>query len=705
MKACSLVNASTSPSPLDLPARPSGDGADRLWQSLSKPFVREQPLTGFDKAAQRARGRFSRTKSSAKLRDRAIAIDGDARRLRALSEGGLDRHVAGVKELAITRRDDAEAIDAAYAAITEVVRRQIGLSLHVEQIIGAIVLASGRAAEMATGEGKTVTAVLPAALDGWSRKGVHVCTVNDYLAQRDAHICSPAYSRLGLSVGVLLDSTKPDHRRRAYEADITYAADKQLIFDFLRDRLKSPISPRLAPLLATQITSDRALDSLGLDLTQQLHDELGESTANDDWAKRVVQRGLHAAIIDEADSVLIDEAITPAIISLPAVDGASGETSQYKIAAEIAGALSRDVHYTIDTRFRRVQLTNEGRDKLAELTESLPAFWRGPRRREEIVVQAISAREIYRKQDDYIIRKNDICIVDRSTGRVLEGRQWQLGLHQAVQAKEGLKVTAPNRTSARISYQQFFQRYQRLSGMSGTLWEVAPELWEYYTLPITRVPTHKPVVRAHLPDRVHASEEAKFKAVADRVEQLHTTGQPVLVGTRSVESSEKLGAVLAERGIACQVLNATREAEEAAIVKNAGLLGAVTVATNMAGRGTDIHLTDETRGLGGLVVIGTERHDERRVDRQLFGRSGRQGDPGLAEMHVSFDDLLVKQHGPRPLVWLCKVQLGGTGRNTWLTRLLWSIAQRSASSRAVTARTEQAKSDAWLDISLHTQMR
>ncbi|MCA9277918.1 MAG: prepilin peptidase [Phycisphaeraceae bacterium] len=699
------MHAPSAPSPLDLPVRSKHDGSDRLWQSLSKPFVREQPLTGLDKVAQRARGRFSRTTSTGKLRQRATVIDADARRLRALSEGGLDQHVLQVKEAAITRRDDADAIDAAYAAITEVVRRQIGLELHIEQIMGALVLASGRAAEMATGEGKTVTAILPAALDGWSRKGVHVCTVNDYLAQRDAHICSPAYSRLGLTVGVLLDSTKQENRRRAYEADITYAADKQLIFDFLRDRLRSPVSARLAPLLATQITSERALDPLGLDLTDRLHDELGESDTNIDWDKRVVQRGLYAAIVDEADSVLIDEAITPAIISLPAGEGAETETVQFPIAAQLAQMLIRDEHYTIDERFRRVQLTSAGRDRIAECSGMLPAFWRGPRRREELLVQALSAREIFHQGDDYIIRNDDICIVDRSTGRVLEGRQWQLGLHQAVQAKEGLEVTAANRTSARISYQQFFQRYQRLSGMSGTLWEVAPELWEYYQLPITKVPTHKPVIRRELADRVHLSEEDKFTAVANRVEELHATGQPVLVGTRSVESSEKLGAALSQRNITCTILNATREAEEAAIVKNAGQPGAVTVATNMAGRGTDIHLTDETRELGGLVVIGTERHDERRVDRQLFGRSGRQGDPGVAEMHVCLDDLLIKQHGPKPLIWMCRRQLKRGIGNTWLTKLLWQIAQRSASARAVTMRTEQAKTEAWLDLAMHSMTK
>ncbi len=286
-------------------------------------------------------------------------------------------------------------------------------------------------------------------------------------------------------------------------------------------------------------------------------------------------------------------------------------------------------HYTVDTRLRKVKLTDAGRDRLAELSERLPAFWAGPRRREELIVQALYAKELYKRGEEYVIKDGGVLIVDRSTGRILPGRQWQLGVHQqAVEAKEGVKLTAENVAVARSSYQTFFQKYRRLSGMTGTAQEVAREMWAWYRLPVVRVPTHKPVARTKARDRVLANEDQKLAAAVDRVIEAHRRGQPVLVGTWSVLTSERVGMMLKAKGIECQVLNATRETEEAAIVERAGEAGAITVATNMAGRGTDIRLTPEARAAGGLLVVTTERNDESRVDRQLAGRAGRQGDPG-----------------------------------------------------------------------------
>jgi preprotein translocase subunit SecA len=664
--------------------------ATRLWPALARPTKRALPAKGMDLAGEWAVGVAQRARFRAGLRRRAERVVELAGALAPLSEAAYDTAVGDARDSVSRGRSDAEVVDRAFAAAYEAVRRTVGLSLYVEQVMGALAIATGCCAEMATGEGKTLTAILPAALHAWSGRGVHVVTVNDYLAQRDASITRRAYTRLGLSVASLADETEHDARRAAYAASITYAADKQVIFDFLRDRLASPLRVSMTRHLLDEIAGGVA--------------EKTPLRARGSWSEHVVQRGLYAAIVDEADSVLIDEAVTPAIIALPPGDDApwSGR-EQYAVAAETAGAMEPGRDYALNRRLHRVDLTRAGREVAAGMASRLPAFWAGPRRREELLTQALMARELYVRDDDYIIRDNKIVIVDRSTGRVLDGRQWQLGIHQAVEAKESVEVTDARVTSARVSYQRFFQRYEHLGGMSGTVWETRHELWRDYRLPVVRIPTHRPLARRQLRDRVFDTEEQKFAGVADRAAELHRTGRPVLIGTRSVMASEKLGALLAQRGTSCRILNATREAEEADIVAQAGKFGAVTVATNMAGRGTDIILEPRTRELGGLAVIATERHDESRVDRQLFGRSGRQGDPGLAQAFVALDDQVVVRHGLRTLKLLCR------RTHSWLrgpaTGLLWWSAQRAASRRAVMMRREVAKLDAWLDLAMHFETR
>ncbi len=678
---------------MTLRAPPSATGVRRLWPALARPTGRHQPLKGADVAAEWVLGAMLRRRLRRLEWRRAGAIAQEGRRLADGASASLDEAVAHAREQAARDRDAPGAIDAAFGVAYAAIAREIGLRLHDEQVLGGLAMARGCCAELATGEGKTVTAILPAVLDAWSGRGVHILTVNDYLARRDAELNAPAYRRLGLSVGVIQEGSTPDERRAAYSASITHASDKQAIFDHLRDRLISPVTPTLTGLLLDGILGG-ADGAAGREATSQAY--LAR------WGELIVQRGLHAAIVDEADSVLIDDAVTPAVISGSELEDDSFDARVFVRAADIARELVRDADFSVEARARRVALTPAGRERLGALGADLPPPWNGPRRREELIVQALSARELYRVGEDYIIREGKIEIVDRSTGRVLPGRQWQLGMHQAVEAKEGVEVTRERRTTARCSYQDFFRRYRRLSGMTGTAREVSAELWRWYRLPVVSVPTHRPVARRRLPDRVLADEPAKLEEIARRVRELHAAQRPVLVGTRSITSSEKLGEVLAGMGIACDVLNAEREREEAAIVSRAGRAGAVTVATNMAGRGTDIRLDEAARAAGGLAVIATERHDEPRVDRQLFGRSGRQGDPGTAEVFVAMSDALVRQHGLAPLAWLARLPglVGG-----WAARALWRGAQWSASRKWRIIREETARSDAWHDVALLQQTR
>ncbi len=653
------------------------DTVPRLWPMLGASRDRREVSKGVDEFGEAVTGWVSRRRARRLDWPRAQRIIDRAKGLVNHSDGALRAEADAARAAVVVARHDPAAVDHAFAVGFEAIRREVGFSLHIEQVLGALALANGCCAELATGEGKTVTAILPAALDAWLGRGLHIVTVNDYLARRDAEITRGAFRRLGLSVGVIQQDTPPDARRAAYACDITYAADKQVIFDYLRDRLVSPLLPRVSGVLLEGLLSGHGAQP---------------------WTRQVVQRGLYAAIVDEADSVLIDESVTPAIISSKA-EGASAE--HYAIGAEVARELKAGEHYTVDVRQRIVRLTDSGRERLSEIAARLPSFWSGPRRREELVIQALHAKEVYKPGEDYVVRDGEVLIVDRSTGRILKGRQWQLGLHQAVEAKEGLELKSENVAAARSSYQTFFQKYQRLAGMTGTAREVRGELWAWYRLPVVPIPTHRPIVRTHPADRVHATEEHKLAAAVDRVAQAHAKGQPVLVGTWSVLTSERVAELLRARGIDCQVLNANREAEEAVIVSKAGEPGAVTVATNMAGRGTDIQLDKRSREAGGLLVVSTERHDEARVDRQLAGRAGRQGDPGAVEAFVSLEDRLIEQHGLGLLKFLTRL---GPLRGLFAP-LLWWTSQRAASRRWMVIRAEVSKSDAAFEMAMQQVSR
>ncbi len=569
-----------------------------------------------------------------------------------------------------------ETVRAALAAVREAASRQTGLHPYLEQLMGALALFRGYLAEMATGEGKTLTAGLAATLLGWAGHPCHVVTVNDYLVQRDAEWLKPLYHFAGLRVGFVTSKLNPEERRKAYGCDVTYTTSKEVLADFLRDRIMVGILQNPTRRLIRRMLIGRTQPGDGL-----------------------VMRGLHTAIIDEADSVLIDEAVTPLIISTPRKNDALREVVQ--CGHELVGGLERDRHYHTNHRYQEIEFTSAGLQHLEEQCSKLPGFWRGAERRRELVRQSLVAREFFLLGKQYVISEGKVVIVDEFTGRPMPQRSWRQGLHQAIEAKEGIEITDPTETIARLSFQRFFRLYERLSGMTGTAREAAAEFWQIYRLPVTTIPTHKPCVRVHLPDRVFANDDAKWNALVEDIVQTHSTGRPILIGTRSVAASEKLGRMLQERGLAFRLLNAVRHQEEAQIVAEAGQRGKITIATNMAGRGTDIKLEAGVAELGGLHVIATERHESGRVDRQLFGRSARQGDPGSAQAFVSAEDELLRRYlNPSWRRWLKRSVDQNSLGNRWLSVSAFGRAQKLAQRLAFRQRSNVLRMDNWLDEAL-----
>ena len=503
-----------------------------------------------------------------------------------------------------------------FALTREAAARTIGQRHFDVQLIGGWAMLNGMVAEMETGEGKTLTATLAAATAALAGRAVHVITVNDYLAERDAQAMGPVYGALGLSVGCVKQGMDPQSRRAAYRCDVTYCSNKEITFDYLRDRMVLGGKPRP---IAMKL---EALSGAGS-------------------GERLLLRGLQFAIVDEADSVLVDEARTPLILSAEA-----GHT-QEAMLHEQALALARELG---DGDFRigesGIDVTAAGLDRLEELCQLLKGVWRGPRRREQLVRQALSALHQFQRDKHYLVRDGKVVIVDENTGRLMPDRSWEQGLHQLIELKEGCEVTHRRETLARISYQRFFRRYVHLAGMTGTASEVAGELWAVYRLRVAAVPTNKPVRRVRWADSVYGSTERKWRAVVGRIGQLRAAGRPVLVGTRSVAASEELARALEQAQVPYRLLNARQDRDEADIVARAGEPGCVTVATNMAGRGTDIKLAPSIAALGGLHVIATELNDSARIDRQLFGRGGRQGDPGSCEAILAIEEDLVDSYLP-----------------------------------------------------------
>ena len=518
--------------------------------------------------------------------------------LQALSDEQLRAKTPDFRQRLTEGAELDDIMPEAFAVAREASRRALLMRPFDVQVIGGLVLHEGKIAEMKTGEGKTLAATMPVYLNALSGKGVHVVTVNDYLAKRDAAWMGPIYSFLGLTVGVIVHGLDDPERRAAYNADITYGTNNEFGFDYLRDNMKFTL-------------------------------------------EEYVQREFNYAIVDEVDSILIDEARTPLIISGPSDES----TEKYKVIDQIIPRLRKEQDFTVEEKTRTVVLTEAGVQKVEKLLK-VPNLY-DPRNIETLhhVNQALKAHALFKKDVDYVVKDDQVIIVDEFTGRIMPGRRYSDGLHQALEAKEGVKVERENQTLASITFQNYFRMYEKLAGMTGTADTEATEFKEIYKLDVVVVPTNMPMIRTDHPDVIYKTEKEKFKAAIEEIKALYKAGRPVLVGTISIEKSELLSRMLLRDGIKHHVLNAKNHEKEAEIIAAAGQMGAVTISTNMAGRGTDIKLGEGVAELGGLHVLGTERHESRRIDNQLRGRSGRQGDMGSSRFYLCLDDDLLRIFG------------------------------------------------------------
>jgi preprotein translocase subunit SecA len=532
------------------------------------------------------------------LRPLVAAINDFEPQIQALSQEAMQARIVELRQEVANGRKLDDILPETFALVREASVRALGMRHFDVQLIGGITLHQGKIAEMKTGEGKTLVATLPIVLNALDAKGAHLITVNDYLAKRDAAWMGKLYTYLGLSVGVIVHGLEDAERQANYAADITYGTNNEFGFDYLRDNMKF-------------------------------------------YKEQLVQRPLHYAIVDEVDSILIDEARTPLIISGMAEDSS---TLYARINAFIP-LLRKETDFTIDEKARTVLLTDDGVMRMEEVLKIDNLYDPANVTLQHHVLQALKAHHIFQLDVDYVVKDGQVIIVDEFTGRLMPGRRYSDGLHQALEAKEGVEVESENQTLATITFQNYFRMYDKLSGMTGTADTEAVEFREIYGLEVISIPTHRPMVRTDFPDLVYKTQQEKFAAIAADVKELHKKGQPVLVGTVSIEKSELLSGLLQKSGVPHDVLNAKNHEKEAEIVAQAGQAGRVTIATNMAGRGTDIVLGPGVTDLGGLHILGTERHESRRIDNQLRGRSGRQGDPGSSRFYLALDDDLMRLFG------------------------------------------------------------
>ncbi len=518
--------------------------------------------------------------------------------MQSLSEQDFPDRIAKYRQEVEQGRDLENLLPQVFALVREASVRTLGLRPFDVQLLGGIVLHEGKIAEMKTGEGKTLVATMPIVLNALTGKGVHLITVNDYLARRDAQWMGHIYNYLGLSVGHIEHGMDDQARKEAYACDVVYGTNNEFGFDYLRDHMKF-------------------------------------------YPHQLVQRDLHFGIVDEVDSVLIDEARTPLIISGPTQDS----TALYKKIDALVPLLHKDRDFNVDEKAKSVTLTDEGVQRCEEILGLDNLFDPKNITYQHHVLQALKAHHLFQRDSDYIVKDDQVIIVDEFTGRIMPGRRYSDGLHQALEAKEGVKVEVENQTLARITFQNFFRLYDKLAGMTGTADTEAIEFKEIYNLEVAVIPTHKPMIRVDHPDAIYMSQKEKYDAIIWSIQDLYTRGQPVLVGTTSIDKSEYISSRLKKMQVPHEVLNAKHHEKEAEIIAQAGHKHRVTIATNMAGRGTDIVLGEGVRELGGLHILGTERHESRRIDNQLRGRSGRQGDPGSSRFYLALDDDLLRLFG------------------------------------------------------------
>jgi preprotein translocase subunit SecA len=638
----------------------SQSASHEFWAVFHARKVKAPEAKGPDALANAAVGLVrNRLPTLRRLWRQAERIEALEPEIHNLSSARFAEEVEIHRDLARLQRLKGPHLDRAMAIVREGCFRAQAKRPFLVQVIGALAMFEGRVAEMATGEGKTITASLTASLWGWMGKPVHIITVNDYLVQRDAEEMDPTYALLGLKTGFVVHETEQAERLDHYRRGVIYVTQKELVADFLRDQIA------LGTLRSSAQTSVSMLRGAA--------------------ATRVLVPGLFRVIVDEADSVLVDEAVTPLIISNSPDDEPNAD--RYRKADELAQQLVEGRDFKIDWTVRNVELYPRGEERLEELAGG-DGFWRGKRRREELVTQALTARYCFHKDEQYLIdEEGKIVIIDEFTGRVMADRSWRHGLHQAIEVKEGVKVTADKENLARMSFQRFFRQYPIMAGMTGTAWEARGEMWQIYRRTILRIPTNRPCIRRHLPTRMFDTLEQKWQAVGQRTAEIHAQGRPILIGTRSVWASEEVSRRLTELGLPHRVLNAAQNKEEAEIVAQAGQRGQITVATNMAGRGTDIKLAAGVAQLGGLHVLATEPHGSGRVDRQLFGRAARQGDPGSAEMFCCAEDDLFVRHARH-------------SRHLWRAigpQRLIKLAQWRAEMLARFNRKQVLKADDWMD--------
>lgn len=562
------------------------------------------------------------------IADEIIALDEE---MQKLTDAELKAKTEEFKEELNSGKTLDDIVVPAFAVVREAASRFIGEKPYYVQLIGGPAIHYGNIAEMKTGEGKTLTTILPAYLNALDGKGVHVVTTNEYLSSRNAEWMRPIYEGLGLTVGINLREMSSKEKQDAYNSDILYSTNNEIGFDYLRDNMVAEASQR-------------------------------------------VQRPLNFCIVDEVDSILIDEARTPLIIS----GGRFNSNNLYIDADRAVKKLKENEDYAVDAKTKSVSLTEEGSKKIESIFKLKNLYDLDNTALVHHLNQALKANYGFKKDVDYVVQDDEVIIVDQFTGRLMQGRQFSEGLHQAIEAKEGVTINTETKTMATITFQNLFRMYNKLSGMTGTAKTEEEEFRSIYNMYVIQIPTNKPVVREDLADLVYATSAAKYKAIVNTVKEINETGRPILIGTISVEANEYLSGLLKKAGLKHEVLNAKNHAREAEIIQNAGLKGAITLATNMAGRGTDIKLGEGVRELGGLCVIGTERHESRRIDNQLRGRAGRQGDPGMSQFFVSFEDDLMRRFGTDRI----KVMLQNLGvdeqsiRSKTLTRSIESAQKK-----------------------------